>query len=64
MLGSWGGAMKKVSDVNDDVMWPRPPLLKWNQTKATTPSQERFRINIYTTLPWQQHSEFQVYDPV
>lgn len=62
--GVLGGAMKKVSDVNDDVMWPRPPIknvTKQNQHHLHT---ERFHINIYTvtvaTASWIPH----FYDPV
>lgn len=57
MLGSWGegGYNEEVSDVNDDVMWPRS-LETRSLTKRTRQHlhTERFRIN-YTPLPWQQH---------
>lgn len=53
-LGWRGGCNEEVSDVNDDVMWLRPlESLIINQNKTIN----NFTcINVYTTLPRQQHS--------
>lgn len=55
-LGGEAGCNEEVSDVNDDVMWPRS-LETRSLTKRTRQHlhTERFRINIYTPLPWQRH---------
>lgn len=54
----WGlGGEMKVSDVNDDVMWPRP-LIQPSQSKVIKTFTRRVHTNNYTTLPWQQLSEF------